>query len=686
MPTARFQPSFAAGVLAPGLHGRIDIAKYDVALKYGKNVFIHPHGGVSNRAGTEFIAEVMDSSKKHRLIPFRRDEDENFIMVMGDSIQKIIYSGAYVQDGGSDYQAAQPYTEAQVQEIDYVQSVDVIFFAHHDVYPQKMSRTSLTSWNYANLGIDPSPVAPTAVSVAASNAGTKEYTYCVTSVDADGVEGFQSASATVLLAGDLDEADEENTITWTGSSAEYNVYRERNGIFGYIGFTDSTTFTDDNISPNLELTPPIASTAFATSSDYPSVVGMFQQRLIFANTESQPETIFASKIGGFENFTRSRILRSDDRIETDLIGGEVNHIRAMLSLRELLVFTSSGEFSVTGPSGTLVATNPIQTQYGYSGARYVKPLVIEDTALFVDRTGRQIRDLRYAFEQDGYSGKELTLFAEHYFRDKQISRWAFAKNPHSIAWVALDDGTLLSLTYKREHQVWAWCEHDLGGEVEDVCVIQEGTSDVLYLIVKRDIGGVTKRYIERMNNRSFEAPEDAFFVDCGVTYSGSAVSSVSGLSHLEGETVVVLADGNVFEGIVVSGGVATLPTLQGSSRLATKIHVGLPYVSEFQTLPPAIELKDVGSAKGRPHNISKVFLQLEKTRGIQVGAEETKLTEIIQTKGDLSASIPLFTGMTDAIQLHPNWNKSGNIFVRQSYPLPMTILGISPEIAIGRMG
>jgi len=109
MPTAKFQPSFAAGVLGPGLHGRIDIAKYDIALKIGKNVFVHAHGGVSNRAGTEFIVEVMDSSKAHRLISFVRDDDENYIMLMGNQEMKIIQNGGVLQSGGSDYAPSTPF-------------------------------------------------------------------------------------------------------------------------------------------------------------------------------------------------------------------------------------------------------------------------------------------------------------------------------------------------------------------------------------------------------------------------------------------------------------------------------------------------------------------------------------------------------------------------------------------------
>lgn len=679
MPTARFQPSFAAGVLGPGLHGRIDIAKYDVGLKVGRNVFIHAHGGFSNRAGTEFIAEVMDSSKTHRLIPFKRSDTENFVMLMGDSEMKIIEDGAFVQSGGGDYNPSTPFPSSVVNELDFVQSIDVMFFAHPSYYPRKMSRASATSWTFANLAIDPTLTAPTGLSITPGTSGSETYSYKVSPVT-DGVEGFPSSTVTNASCQDLTISGAENVIAWTGSGAdEYNVYRERNGVFGFIGFTDGVTFTDDNISPDLTYTPVEAADVFGGAGEYPSAVTLFQQRLVFGNSTNQPETLWMSRTGDFENFTKSRVLRDSDRIEMDLTGGEINRVKWLLPLRELLAFASSGEFSIIGPGGTMPATNPVQTQYGYSGSGDVPPLVAEDTALFVDRTRRGVRDLRYAFEQDGYTGNDLSIFAYHFFEGKEIAGWALQKNPWSVVWVYLNDGTLLSFTYKREHQVWAWCEHDVGGEVESICAIPEGDEDAVYMIVKRTINGGTKRYVERMHERAFTDIKDAFFVDCGVTYSGAATTTITGLGHLEGETVVALADGSVVEGLTVSSGQITL------NEAASKVHVGYFNYAEVETLPPAIQLQDVGSARGRPIKLSRVFLQLEKTRGIKVGPTRDTLTEYLQTGGDLSAEIQPHTGMID-LQLYPDWGRDGSIVVRQDYPLPMTVLGISPEISVGRSG
>lgn len=678
MPSARFQPSFAGGVIGPGLHGRIDISKYDVALKVGKNVFIHAHGGVSNRAGLEFIGEVSDHTKAHRLVPFKRDAEQNLVLVFGDTTMKVIEDGAFVQDGGSDYVAGTPYDLAASNRFDYVQSIDVMFLADVSLIPQKLSRNSNTDWVFTDLAVDPMLALPVISSVVSENSGSLTYTYKVAPVTG-GVTGFPSAEVSVTDAQSLDIEGAKNTITWTGTADEFNVYRERNGVFGFIGFTSDLSFEDDNISNDLTTTPAEASGLFGATGEYPRAVSLYQQRLMLGGSLSEPETVWASRTGDYENFTRSRILLADDRARTDLNGQTLNTVQSLLPLRELLAFTSTGEFSLSGPNGGFPADNVIQVQYGYSGSTTVKPRVIEDTALFVDSTGRNVRDLRYAFEQDGYNGNDLTIFAAHYFENKQIAGWDFAKNPFSVLWVYLDDGTLLSLTYKREHQVWAWCEHDVGGAVESVAVIPEGNHDAVYFIVRRTIGGLTRRYIERLHSREFETSSEAFFVDSGLTYEGAPATVMTGLDHLEGETVVALADGNVVADLVVADGSVTLP------RAANVVHVGLFHPAEIETLPPAINLKELGSTRGRATKASGVNIQVEKTRGIKVGGSGRRMAEIVQTGGDLSDEIGLATGMLRQ-NVFPDWNRDGTVVIRQDHPLPMTILGISPEYSVGQNG
>lgn len=679
MPTARIQPSFAGGVLGPGLQGRTDIAKYDVGLKTAKNMFIHVHGGISNRAGSRFIAEVSDHNVKHRLVSFERSAEENHLLVFGDTNMRVIDNDAYVLDTGVPYEVTSPYTAAQAEFLSYAQSVDVHYLAHPEVPPKKLSRLAIDNWTFADIATNPTATPPTAVTVTPLNAGSKTYRYVVTALDDNGVEGLPSASGETTTAENLDVEGAEVTISWTSAASEFNIYREINGVYSYVGFASGTTsFTDENVLPDITTNPPISTTLFSAVDDYPSVVTFFQQRLVLAASNNEPETIWPSQTGDFENFTRSRTIRATDSVPLGISGRQINTVRGMINLRELLVFSSSAEFAFSGPSGVFDITNPVQRQFGELGSSVVEPLIVNDTALIVDRTGSSIHDLRYAFEQDGYNGRDISILASHFFKGKNVAGWDFALNPDSIVWVYLDDGTLLSLTYEREQQVWAWSEHDVGGAVESLAIIPRNNYDAVYIIVRRTIDGQTKRYIECIGERQFEDIADAFFVDSGITYDGAATTTITGLDHLEGEPVVALADGVVIPNLTVSSGQVTLP------NAASKVHVGLEMVAEFETLPPAVEIPQTGAARGKFQSISEVQLQLEGSRGYQIGPDLDSLREPASHAGDLALAPQAFTGITDPVQLTPDWSRRGTVSVRQPYPLPLTVLAIIAELRVAQ--
>lgn len=676
MPTSRWQPAFSAGVVGPALHGRMDLDKYDLALKVGENVIVHAHGGVSNRAGTEYIGTV-SSATGSRLIPFERSATENYMLVFGNRTLRVIQDGAFVQSGGVIYVITSPFTTADLDVLTYAQSIDVMYFANGGL-PRKLLHFAAASWQFDTVSIVPDLDRPSVtLSKTDSNEGTQNewVSYKVSGV-IDGVEGYPSSAVGITVT-DMSYRGSEVLVQWsvTQYADYYNVYKQRGASYGYVGYAEDGTsgFTDKNIAPDMTLAP-IEEPDFTANGEYPYVVGLFQQRLIYANSPNYPETIWFSQLGDYENFSKSEVLRATDSFEMDVTGMSLNRIKHLLPLRELLVFGAGGEWSLTGPDGGISATNTAQRQFGYSGCGDVAPIVVENTALFVDRSGRQVRDLRYAFEQDGYSGNDLTIFAYHFFEGRSIASWAYAKVPYSIIWVALDNGTLLSLTYKREHGVWAWATHDVGGSVLDVAVIREGTDDSLYMIVEREIGGVTVRYIERMTTRQDDTLAEAYFVDCGVTYTSVGGQSnwtfPDWLDEDDTASLAVLADGVVITDFTVNAGVIS------TSVTANTFTIGLKFTSEIETLPPAIELKDVGNARGRPIKASKAYLQVEKTAGIKFGPTRDKLHAYTAQSG-------LVTG-TIEMTLYPDWNREGNIVVRQDQPLPMTILGIAPDYSIGR--
>ncbi len=357
---------------------------------------------------------------------------------------------------------------------------------------------------------------------------------------------------------------------------------------------------------------------------------------------------------------------------------EKNEIRGLVPVRGLGAFSSVAEWMITGSNGDFLGQNPVIKPQSYRGMSYVQPITVGNVVLFSQARGGVVRDFSYDFASDGFTGADLTVLARHLFVGKSIKAWAYAQAPDSIVWVVLDDGSLVSLTYMREHEVWAWTRHETDGTFEDVAVIPEGDEDVPYFIVNRTINSQTKRYIEKLHTREFADAMECFFVDSGLTYDGDAVTSIRGLYHLEGKTVSVLADGNVVSGLTVTGGAITLP------NEASVVHAGLPYEALMKTLDIDIgAVKGIGTVQGRYKSVGEITMRVQDTRGIFVGPREDRLTEWKQRQGEAwGEAIGLYTG---DISLTPtgDWTRGGTMFIKQSDPLPMTILALMPDLALG---
>lgn len=262
-------------------------------------------------------------------------------------------------------------------------------------------------------------------------------------------------------------------------------------------------------------------TIYEIVSVNPSVVGYFQQRLILAATDRDPDKLWASKNGSFKNFTLSVPVRDDDAVVFRVPGTRVRRIMHVLDLNRLVILTSSGELVAEGDeSGVLKPTAVNAKLQSSNGSSSLAPLIVNDSALYVQARGAIVRDLGFDFQSEGYRGNDLTIFSSHLFQGKELVDWAFQQSPHSIVWVVRDDGILLGMTYLREQQLVAWHRHDFDGEVESVCGVPEGTEDAVYLVIKRSVGGVERRYIERMKTRLIEDIVDAVLLDCSLTYDG----------------------------------------------------------------------------------------------------------------------------------------------------------------------
>ena len=436
------------------------------------------------------------------------------------------------------------------------------------------------------------------------------------------------------------------------------------------------------IAGKLEASTEWALGAFSTATGFPAAVTFYEQRLVFASTTSQPQTLFFSVGGSFEDFAAGT--DGDDALTYTLGSNQVNIIRYLQAGRVLLVGTSGGEFVVTSSEDApLSPTNAVVKRQATYGSADIQPVQVANVTLFVQRAKRKLRELVFDLNTDSYQAPDMTLLAEH-ITESGIKEMSLQQEPDNVVWCVLENGKFVGMTYRREENVVAWHEHLLGGafgtdafgHAESVATIPgDLNEDDTYLVVKRTIGGATKRFIEYFKTFDFgEDVEDAFFVDSGATYSGSAATNITGLDHLEGQTVSILANGAVHPDKVVSSGAVTL------DFSVTKAHIGLNFTSTLQTM--RIDAGGTeGTAQGKTKRIHEVVLRLFRTVGVLVGSSETEIDRIPfrSSAGAMTSATPLFTGDKE-IEFRGGFDTDGFIVVQQNQPLPLTIIGIFPRL------
>lgn len=518
-------------------------------------------------------------------------------------------------------------------------------------------------------------------------AGAITYRYLVTALAADSLEE-SLPTATVLTIASANLASGNVVLNWPAvpGASLYNVYRETRSGFGYIGTTASAIFTDVNIEPDVTLTPPTTRNPFADADNKPGLVSFFEQRLTFASTRIDPAVIEMSKTNSFGNFTISYPSKPDDALRFRLRTKELNDVRAIVSGRALFLMTTSAEWVVTGNDneGVLTPTSIVPRPESYWGGYDIEPVVVGDRVLFVQPSGETIRDFLLTLNPNSEQSRDLTILVRDLFEGREITSWCYTQAPDRLVWVTLSDGTLLSLCYMDEHDIWGWTRHVVGGDdvtVYQVSSVREGARDVLYAVIGRqtDFGEVIMT--ERLDPRVDRDVTEAYFVDSGLTYDapGEPASILSGLLHLRGQTVVGLVDGNVVEDLLVDeAGKVDLGAVSGEL-----IHLGLQYVSYMETLPVDFETEGLGSMRGRFKAVTEVALSLKRSRGVAAGISIDNTEELVEWTPDMvDGPIPLFT-KTVNINVDGDWLRDASVVVAQFYPLPMTLLGIAPIWELG---
>lgn len=413
--------------------------------------------------------------------------------------------------------------------------------------------------------------------------------------------------------------------------------------------------------------------AWGSTYGYPRCGAFYQDRLFMGGSKTQPQTIWGSKTASYADFGISSPIVDDDGITRTLTSRRVSRILSMVPLSELIVLTSGTEFRISSSdNGVITPLNFNARAQSYDGSAPITPEVLANRVFFVQQTNKEIRDFAYSWEADSYSSSALSLLSRHFFDESKIIDLGWQRWPDSILWCLCADGTMLGCSYLKEQEVIGWHKHETQGKFESICCIAGVNQTDVYLAVDRN----EARHIELLSPKMEGEAEDSFYLDSGLSYSGAPVTALSGLDHLEGMTVGILADGNVEpDQEVVDGAIA----LQHS---ASKVHVGLKYSSELQTL----DLEYTGSNgkyQGKMKKISELKVRLINSRGGEYGTDFSRMIKMKEHMGSQDgSSLPLRSGIFEIV-VPTAWDYQGRVCIRQEDPLPMNVLAIIPEVAQG---
>jgi len=708
------QTSFNAGELSPLLKGRPSLEKFKNGCEILENFIPQIQGPARKRPGTRYVAEVKDSADATRLIPFEYSTTQAYALEFGDLYVRFYLDGGVVESSpGTPYEIVSPYTSAQVAALEYAQSADVIYITHPEHPPYKLARVSALSWTLTAVTFAWPPFND-------ENTGT-------TTITASAVTGAGitlTASASLFVAGDvgsyfkISEISASKYNQWTtgvvhtvGNIVYYlgNIYEsasnatagsrppihtsgtESDGAVDWLflhdgagyaqvtAYTSATQVTATVVKrlPTTSATTRWSEGAWSNRRGHPHAVTFYEDRLWFAGSTSRPQTLWASVSGDYENHKYGT--NDDDALNYTINTQDMNTIEWLAPTKVLAIGTANGEFtlSATQISDPVTPTNvKITPQTTFGSATDVKPLRVGSVILFLQRAGRKLREYAYQFDTDSFVAPNMNVLADH-VTESGVVDLAYQQEPSQIVWAARADGVLAGMTYERTEDVVGWHRHSIGaGIVESVITLPhwDGDQDVLWMVVRRTIDGGTKRYVEYVEK--YMTDEYAFFVDSGLTYDGAATTSITGLDHLEGEEVAVLADGAVHPNRTVSAGAINL------QAAASVVNVGLPYTATIKTMPIEAGAQD-GTAQGKEQRIDNIVMHLYETgAGLWYGPNTTDMDEYaVRSSGDaMDAPVPLFTGQTDRLAWPGEYEKGTQMVIQHRLPLPCTVAALLPQM------
>ena len=755
--------SFNAGEWSPLLHGRPDLGKYRGATRTCRNMIPLPQGAATRRPGTSHVAPTKNDGVA-RLVAFVFSTVQAYAIEMGDLYFRFFKDRGQIESSpGVPYEIVSPYAAAQIAAVKWTQSADILYLCHPAARPKELTRTGHTNWAVANFAFRDGPyleVNTDAAKTLAPSATTGAIT-----ITAAGHAPF-AATDVGRLARIL------HASTW--------------GNAEITGFTSSTVVnaTVKSAFGAATAQPAWRLGAWSDTTGWPSCVTFHEERLWFAATTAQPQTLWGSRSGDFTNMAPTNVdgtVPDDAAIAITVADDQVNAIHWLAAGSRLLIGTSGGEkvLQASSLNEAITPANVTVRPQSSHGSADLMPVRIDLATLYIQRVRRSLHEMAYSFEADSFVSPEMSVLATHLTRPR-LAALAYQPTPWGVLWAPRDDGVLLGFTYLREQEVLGWHHHRIGGRLGtlawgkalSVAVVPAAEQDELWAIVERTINGATRRYVEVMGDEFWADlddadqavldQEDAVFVDSALVYDGwnadptktlrlhgagawnsgdtktmtavghapfavasigkeyrfrkkgtvfpavpveitefasasqvtarllraapaalqdvavdwwgLAATTLSGLGHLEGETVQVAADGGEHPDKTVAGGAIAL------ERPAAKAVVGLGAPARLETLDLDAG-SATGTAKGKPMRVSEATVLFFQTLGAKAGYDDAHLERIpFRAGGDaMDEPPPLFTG--DKRVIWPKgFDRGQRLLAVQDRPLPMTVCAVAADI------
>lgn len=678
------QTSFNFGIITEKLRARDDLKQYPSGVADALNFYASKYGPISKRVGTLYKWNAGNVGKKVNLVPFVLSLRQSLVLEFLDrKIRFYTFDGenfgpiADPTNSTKQYEIVSPYTENEIETLSYAQSLNVMYIADPsgNNKPRELRRIANNNWQFVDYTFEDGPYLDQnydqtkTVSVSSTNVGSVTLT----------VAGFA-----------LTQSDVGRHIRI--NHPEESTLEDRWG-WGVITAVASSTQATVNMKQKAWATS--ATTDFRLGAWYgnnwPSLVTIHEQRIIWQGTTNYP-WLWMTNSFNYHNFSPSDYsgnVKDSNAIYYNMATDKIAPVRWMASLGSLLIGTELYEMRMYSAGAGLAPGDCVVRKESTYGVHDALPVITDDTLIFIQRLQRTLRAVSYDYTRDAYVGPELSVLAES-LTLSGMKKIVYQREPNAIIWTLLEDGTLLAVTYDKEQDVTAWTRVEIAGDntkVVDIVSVPSATfkQDMLIMLVERKINGSTKRYMEILSKEYSKKTsiKDVPFLDSSMRYSGTATTQITGLGHLEGQTVRVLDEGALHEDVKVVNGAIELqyPIKDG--------WIGLPYKAYFETLERDFGDRQISVKMGRVR-IHRLMLYLLRTLGLTVKQQSRGLTTQLLTFSPISnmdkAPEPV-SGQEehDIMTAWTNFDMSYTLIFESEPGLPCTVGGIFTGVEINAL-